>query len=353
MPKGIPGVTPRLTPREHAEIRGEIDADGNPIAPERGPDGKFLPKNGVAAGSAAAEADGGANPEANVEVKPEKFKLADDLEFDSVEAAAKAYKKLLRERTIAVGDQSKLAKEIVAIRQELANITAERAKAQFAGQAAADDAALGVDSEAVQQQRDYMEALEYIETLTDPKERAAARAILNFNMQQAMDARVQKLLDKAMADKFGYITEANDHLQMTTQADAAFDVVASLRSDPQNPDSAPLFPELHEEAPTAKIAGAWDKMRKAGIPSTILHSPAFISLLVMGWRGSQMGRPTTQAGPAKLPTPPTPPIPPRPTAPAVATNVGFPSSSTPKAPPANNPLFSHPGMRLPGVIPRL
>ena len=348
MPKGIPGVMPRLTPREHAEIRGEIDADGNPTMPERGPDGKFLPKNGADA-APEANLEAGAAPEA----KPEKFKLADDLEFDSAEAAAKAYKKLLRDRQLAAGDQSKLAKELSAIRTEMEALRAAAAKTQFQGQSAADDAALGIDPEAVQQQRDYMEALEYIETLTDPKERAAARATLNFNMQQAMDARVQKLLDKVMADKFGYITEANDHLQMSTQADAAFDVVASLRSNPQDPESAPLFPELHEEAPTAKIAGAWDKMRKAGIPSNILHSPAFISLLVMGWRGSQMGRPTTQAGPAKVPTPPTPPIPPRPTAPAVATSVGFPSSSTPKAPPANNPLFSHPGMRIPGVIPRL
>lgn len=339
MPKGIPGVIPRLTQREHDEIRG-TDRLGNPLVDGDEPN---------AARKVEKEAPN--TPEPAVEDKPatpEKFKLAEGLEFDSQEAAARAFKKLMKEQRIAQGDQSKLAREVNELKARLDSMSQRQAPG--AAPDPTSDEALGIDPAEVAFQRDYIQALEYIEGLETPQERAAARAILAQNVQEHSAQQTKRMLEQMMSEKYGVINQANEHLEISQKADQAFGVVASLTTNPQDPASPPLYPELQQEEPTRRIAGAWDKMRKAGVPDEVLHSPGFIRLLVHGYRD------TTRATPVTAPPPPaTPPvpIPPAPTAPALATPAGYPSSSTPKATPRANPMLAHPSMRLPGVIPRL
>lgn len=335
--KGLPGVIPRLSRAEQAA------RDGKP-ADSPSQDAKTTPDG--------APSDGA---EPKTEPKTEVFRIG-TREFESAEAAAKHLAKLERENHISKADQSKLGKELAQLRKQVAQLTAQPPSPQPQTPPSVDptsDEALGLDAELIQYHKDVAEAEDFIDAQTDPAEKKRLRAELRFNMQQFESRRQQKMFDALLESKFGNLLQVDQQIQFSTRADAAFDVVASELSDPQNPESAPAYPELYDQVATGMIARAWDKMNKSGIPEAVTHHPNFIKLMVYAYRGQRMAQ--TQAAPAAPPAAPPvlpkPPIPAPPTAPAVATATGFPPSSTPRATPTSQ-ASRYPGQRLPGVVPR-
>jgi hypothetical protein len=283
-------------------------------------------------GDAPVQAAPGAAPAAAAPA-PQKFKLAEGLEFDSPEQAAqqiRTMRGMFKSQDTQIRDlRSELTQAI-----NVANAWKARAEGSAAtaapGTTPSPAAAPASGKPATLAEPDW----ELLHHLASNPEVGLTGAMMQYHQEQnrLAEAREQKLREeiaKEFESKFAPVLSAHSEQAELAEVDA---LVRNMASWTVQATGAPAFPELQDVESIAAVGQTW---RDAGNDPKLLKTPQGLQMAVAlhrMWSGYTAPQPSVAAAPSTAPMAPAPPPPPGSTDLALAMAGSAPPHSRPSGP---------------------
>lgn len=263
-PIALPGVVPRGTNDDVVEEEAPVDHVVNEDNEE-------------------ARLNADADPESEPEIKPQaKIKLL-GREYNSLEEAEAAMRKLAASSR---GAQAKADKAYAELNRRLAELEAGRATPQNTTPQMPEP-----NPDVKQFWNDVMGGFASLDQIKDPIERARQQTIVVASIvQNAIEQARTEILEE-FGREFKPIKEERQRTEAETaalnKAHAAFTTVAAETND----DGSPLYPELAQAEDLDAIVSIWEQYKANGMNEKLLYHPDHIQMIIHAYRAHKTGSP--------------------------------------------------------------